>query len=82
MCMNEREIEQANRMGWRLAANWKESETDYVWSQDGVDFYTEAEVCVDVLRATIARIREICAGNHDAAYDLRADILAEIGGES
>lgn len=34
------------------------------------------------LRATIARVREICAGDHDAAYDLRADILAEIGGES
>lgn len=34
------------------------------------------------LRATLARIRAICAVEYDAAYDLRADILAEIGGES
>jgi hypothetical protein len=34
---------------------------------------------VERLRATIARIREICAVEYDTASDLRADILAELG---
>ncbi len=39
------------------------------------------ETSIERLRATIARVGEICAGDHEAAYDLRADILAEIGGD-
>lgn len=34
---------------------------------------------LEAARATVARIREICAVEYDTASDLRADILAELG---
>lgn len=57
----------------RLVGKW------YVATRDLAEAIARAER----LRATIARIREICEkGAHEAAYDLRADIMAEIGGEA
>lgn len=43
-----------------LAAGWREhlegAETDYVWTKDGVDWYLESEVLVEVLRDELDRV--------------------------
>ncbi len=45
----------------------------------GVRDRRKARLQLHYLKASLRKVRSICAQGHDAAYDLRNDIMTEVG---